>query len=318
LLWDLWHIVEIQKQSVLKFNSQFKKNIYINPQQNFSFFNWVFIKVADENKDTVIEHEINHSRLWHSLDIVFIKAVQCFLWFNPLVFYMEKQLRLQHEYEVDQKVLNRYKNITDYQQLLLHQVFDTEVNLITNHFNQSFLKNRFTMMTKKENKKSNPVLLAALLLTAVLAPLLFSCSMNASKEEISVPNPGTELKNTEEPKADENQNAMNTPEEETTFLVVEEMPQFPGGEQAMFQYIGKQLEYPEEAKRKGVEGRVFIEFIVEKDGSITNVHVMKGIGHGCDAAAKEVIENMPDWIPGKQRGKAVRVEYRMPLKFTLQ
>jgi len=317
-LWDLFLIIRICEQSTIKYKSHFSKNIYINSQQNFSFFSWVFIKESDADKSTVIEHEIGHSQLGHSFDIVFIKVIQIFLWFNPLVFYLEKQLRLQHEYEVDQKVLSKHINILEYQQLLLNQVFNTEINLVTNNFNQSFLKNRFTMMTKKESKKSNTVLLAALLLAVILTPLLFSCSMNFSKEEIGGPDPETELKNTEEPKADENQNTIKSTEEETTFLVVEEMPQFPGGEQAMFKYIGKQLEYPEEAKREGIEGRVFIEFIVEKDGSISNVQVMRGIGHGCDAAAKEVIENMPDWIPGKQRGKAVRVEYRMPLKFTLQ
>jgi TonB family protein len=317
-LWDLYLIIRICEQSTIKYKSHFSKNIYINSQQNFSFFSWVFIKESDADKSTVIEHEIGHSQLGHSFDIVFIKVIQIFLWFNPLVFYLEKQLRLQHEYEVDQKVLSKHKNILEYQQLLLNQVFNTEINLVTNNFNQSFLKNRFTMMTKKANKKPNPFLLVVLILAVLITPALISCSMNSSKEEMNEPALNTGVQKSEDVKADEIKEVVKNAVKEDAYVVVEEMPHFPGGEQAMYQYIGNKLEYPEEAKKEGIQGRVFIEFIVEKDGSITNVNVMRGIGHGCDAAIKEVIENMPDWIPGKQRGKSVRVEYRMPIKFTLQ
>jgi len=106
--------------------------------------------------------------------------------------------------------------------------------------------------------------------------------------------------------------------EEQIFLVVEEMPSFPGGEGEMYKYIGKNIEYPRMAKESGISGRVFVTFVVEKDGSVTDVQVLRGIGGGCDEEAVRVIESMPKWKPGKQRGKPVRVQYRMPIKFTLQ
>jgi protein TonB len=106
--------------------------------------------------------------------------------------------------------------------------------------------------------------------------------------------------------------------EEQIFLVVEEMPSFPGGEADMYKYIGKNIEYPRMAKESGISGRVFVTFVVEKDGSVTDVKVLRGIGGGCDEEAVRVIKSMPKWKPGKQRGKPVRVQYRMPIKFTLQ
>ena len=107
-------------------------------------------------------------------------------------------------------------------------------------------------------------------------------------------------------------------EEEQIFLVVENMPEYPGGEAEMYNFIGKHIEYPRIAKESGISGRVFISFVVERDGSVTDVHILRGIGGGCDDEAIRVIKAMPKWTPGKQRGKPVRVQYRMPIKFTLQ
>lgn len=107
-------------------------------------------------------------------------------------------------------------------------------------------------------------------------------------------------------------------EEEQIFLVVENMPEFPGGEAAMYKFIGNNIDYPRMAKESGISGRVFVTFVVERDGSVTDVQILRGIGGGCDEEAVRVIKAMPKWNPGKQRGKPVRVQYRMPIKFTLQ
>jgi len=107
-------------------------------------------------------------------------------------------------------------------------------------------------------------------------------------------------------------------EEKHIFLVVENMPEYPGGEAAMYKFIGANIEYPRMAKESGISGRVFVTFVVERDGSVTDVQILRGIGGGCDEEAIRVIEAMPKWSPGKQRGKPVRVQYRMPIKFTLQ
>ncbi len=106
--------------------------------------------------------------------------------------------------------------------------------------------------------------------------------------------------------------------EDKVFMVVEDDPTFPGGEGEMMKYIQEHLKYPDMAKEMDVQGTVHVSFTVEPDGSITNVRVLKGIGAGCDKEAKRVVQNMPKWEPGKQRGRKVRVNVKIPIRFTLQ
>jgi len=107
-------------------------------------------------------------------------------------------------------------------------------------------------------------------------------------------------------------------DEAEIFTVVESMPTFPGGMGALMKYLAQNIKYPPLAKESGIQGRVFINFVVEPNGSISNVKVLRGIGGGCDEEAVRVVKSMPKWSPGKQRGKPVRVSYNLPVKFTLQ
>jgi protein TonB len=95
------------------------------------------------------------------------------------------------------------------------------------------------------------------------------------------------------------------------------MPEFPGGYNAIPSYISKNIVYPEKAKKEKIEGRVFVNFIVEKDGKVSDVKVLRGIGGGCDEEAMRVVREMPDWTPGMQDGQAVRVSYNVPIVFAL-
>lgn len=102
------------------------------------------------------------------------------------------------------------------------------------------------------------------------------------------------------------------------FKVVEEMPEFPGGSAKLMEYIQKNIKYPMMARESDIQGRVFVNFVVEPDGSISNVAVLRGIGGGCDEEAVRVVNSMPKWKPGKQRGSAVRCAYTVPIIFKLQ
>jgi protein TonB len=114
--------------------------------------------------------------------------------------------------------------------------------------------------------------------------------------------------------------AQPEPKEEETkvFDVVEEMPQFPGGPSALFEYLSKNIKYPVVAEENGVQGRVIVTFVVERDGSITDVKVVKSVDPSLDKEATRVVKSMPHWIPGKQNGSAVRVKYTVPVTFKLQ
>jgi TonB family protein len=100
-------------------------------------------------------------------------------------------------------------------------------------------------------------------------------------------------------------------------VIMETLPEYPGGDEARLKFLRDNVVYPKEAREKRIEGTVYVNFIVGKDGSISNVKVARGIGGGCDEEAVRVVSMMPNWKPGKQRGKEVRVSYNMPVKFTL-
>ena len=107
-------------------------------------------------------------------------------------------------------------------------------------------------------------------------------------------------------------------EEPDNFTVVEYMPSFPGGDAELYKYLSKNIKYPKIAKQNGLEGKVFVQFVVNEDGSITDVQVMRDVGGGTGAEAVRVIKSMPKWTPGKQRGKPVKVRYTVPVNFKLQ
>ncbi len=105
--------------------------------------------------------------------------------------------------------------------------------------------------------------------------------------------------------------------EENVFFVVVVAPEFPGGKEALLIYLGENILYPQLARESNIQGTVFVTFIVEPDGSLSKVKVMRGIGGGCDEEAVRVVQAMPNWIPGTQRGKPVRVQFNLPVRFIL-
>ena len=107
-------------------------------------------------------------------------------------------------------------------------------------------------------------------------------------------------------------------EEAPIFIVVEAMPVFPGGEEKLYEYLFNNMKYPVMAKESQISGTVYVTFVIEQDGSVTAARLLRGIGGGCDEEALRVVRSMPKWKPGKQRGKPVRVQYNLPVKFILE
>jgi protein TonB len=136
------------------------------------------------------------------------------------------------------------------------------------------------------------------------------------KDDIKV---NLDVEVTEESKVEEIVVQAEQPKEETDeiFTVVEESATPKGGIQAFYKYVGEKIKYPAQARRMGIEGKVFVEFVINKDGSLTDVKAIKGIGAGCDEEAVRIIQSAPPWNPGKQRGKAVKQRYTLPIYFKL-
>lgn len=265
----------------------------------YSFLKWIFVdpELFDKTNDftAIVAHEKIHATEGHTYDLILAELLAIIQWFNPFAYLLKKTIKENHEYITDQEVISKHQDPKSYQLLLLEHSSIIKSNSLTHNFSYSLLERRLKMMKKSKHKLGFSLRLLAVV--SSLALIFFACS---SPEE-----------NTE------NSSEKAIVITEQVFIVVEQMPEYVGGEQAMYKFISEHINYPAQAKEEGIEGRVFISFIVETDGKISTVEILKGIGGGCDEEAMRVIEEMPNWNPGKQRGKNVRVQYRVPIKFTL-
>ena len=124
--------------------------------------------------------------------------------------------------------------------------------------------------------------------------------------------------NAQDKKVKKAQTHKDTTADDKVYKVCEQMPTYEGGDAALMKYIGENLKYPEEAKERGLQGRVVVGFIIEKDGSLTNFKVLRAVDRALDAEALRVVKGMPKWIPGRQNGQCVRVRYLLPIYICLQ
>ncbi|NVN95051.1 MAG: energy transducer TonB [Bacteroidetes bacterium] len=143
--------------------------------------------------------------------------------------------------------------------------------------------------------------------------------LSQSKEIISTTTfKGDDVNGVDPSELNTNQKIADDGGEGTPFTIVEQQPDFPGGEAEMKKFLLQNMKYPTMARESGIEGTVFVTFVVSKSGKISSIKILRGIGGGCDEEAIRVIKMMPEWKPGKQNGQAVPVQFNMPIKFSLQ
>ena len=269
----------------------------------FSFFGWIFLYLPglkDESRQEILKHEQTHARQWHSMDVILCELINIVCWFNPFAWLIKTEIRLNLEYLADNKVAETTSDCKLYQYHLLHLVNKNVQTSLCNNFNVSHLKHRIIMMNKKRTHTAGRIKYALFvpLAAAVLIASNISCISSEKQEEIS---------EKQESRAAEGE----------VFQVVEEMPEFPGGLGECMKWLGQNIKYPADAKEKGVQGRVIVQFVVEKDGTIVNAKVVRGVDPDLDAEALRVVNQSPKWKPGKQKGEAVRVKYTLPIMFKL-
>ena len=290
----------------------------------FSWMHYIVMNRSDyETYDAaILAHERGHIRLHHSWDLLLVDTLTALQWFNPAMWMLRSDLRAIHEYEADAAVLSQGINARQYQYLLITKAAGIGGYSLANGISHSTLKNRINMMLHTKSDRSRLLKLLALLPIVGIA-----LAVNAEKvvdvryDEPQKQNTKKKVKGVAEKKADtsETNTAVGTfePVQGDVFDVVEEMPQYPGGPQALFKFLGENVQYPAEAEKAGIQGRVIATFVVEKDGSISQPTIVKSVDPLLDAEAIRVISAMPNWIPGKQNGKVVRVKYTVPLSFNL-
>lgn len=332
--------IQIKGIIQLRRNSKSKGGIYFtqNTHHSFSFFGSIFIPESQKKDlNIILNHEMVHIEQGHSFDIIFFELLKVIFWFNPFNYLLKKELSRVHEFLVDQKLLEQDTDIEKYCEVLL-QNSSLKYMAIGNNFNHSLTKIRFIMMTKNNNRKWIPLKVLGMIMIMSASTLIFANQY--SKTEV-LPLNG-ELEQTEQ---------------DSTFKYqeIDVKPEFPGGMNELMQFLAKNTKYPELAKKTGTSGKVFIEFVINKKGKVTDVKVKQFTTstpveikedekvETVEENGKPVIENsniedrpehdaainslkeeairvvssMPDWSPGEKDGKKVRVSYIVPLNFKL-
>jgi TonB family protein len=321
----------------------------------YSFFKKIKLTGDIPGRDIIIRHEEVHAQQWHSADVLIIEAVMIVNWFNPVVYLYRFAIKHIHEFIADRQALKAGTNKADYALLLLSQTFNSPMHHLVNpFFNHSLLKQRIMMLQKSNSQR---IKLAKYCLSAPLFVLMLILSsatiynskavkvINNKAEEVFL-QPATSVIPDEEPEVvqrkavleiikpngtkvnardyilprstNSNVRTIDTiPNNSPVFTMVEQAPSFPGGDKAFSQFLNKNIRYPQEARKNNIQGRVVATFIVEPDGELTNIKVVRGIGSGANEESVRVLKMSPKWEPGVQNGRKVRVQYTVPIQFAL-
>ena len=337
----------------------------------FSWMRSIYISEADyeQNGRAILLHERAHIHLRHSLDILLLTLVEAVQWWNPVIYMLGRSLRNVHEYEADDHVLRQGVSLTDYQTLLVRKALADTAYAFANNFNRSHILKRIEMMKRPPSSPwlrakalyVVPLILFTLVVSAtpVIEPLLIVDGEEVDRDRVNQLQGDsiayvTVLKGVsatalygEKGRGGAVQIETKKRAEETpqgVFDIAEEMPRFPGGDAAFKQYMAHHVRYPKAAAENGVGGTVKVQFIVEPDGRITNVHAIDSPSGEADAeviaygasdrhpsqtdddegrralreAAEELYREMPPFEPGRQNGIPVRVQMTRAVNYSLQ
>ncbi len=275
-------------------------------RQAFSYFNFLILpnkKLDKEEYNMIYLHEKTHIQQRHTFDLLFLQILSAVFWFNPISWLLIQEMKLVHEYLADKSVIRKNGVKKQYFDLLLKESLNfTQINVV-NQFNYSPLKFRIMMM------KRTDVSLISRFAYLLLVPVLLGMSGFVFGQNTTNAKAKKEVKTVKGVK-------MLKPGNEV-FTIVDNPPEFPGGQSALMKFIGNKIEYPKGAIKEGVEGTVYVNFVVEKDGSITELSLARSVDSRLDKESIRVVKLMPKWNPGTQRGEKVRVKFTLPIAFKL-
>ncbi|OJX50989.1 MAG: hypothetical protein BGO88_07280 [Flavobacterium sp. 38-13] len=304
------------------------KKIQSNPKKKFeistlvlvkekivphTFLNYIFINKEDyENRNVEEElytHELTHVRQKHTIDVLVIEILKTLFWFNPILIFYKKAIQLNHEFLADAKVVKSYNNVPFYQNLLLEKASWNSNSYLASNLNFLVTKKRLIMMTKTTSKSR--ALLTKLSVLPILAGLIsFSCFETDNQKEVTEVVAKKQIIKAEEPTMGEQETQKvyeASPGKSDDGLSV---PKFPGGLQAFSKYVKKEYKIPSGFKGKG---NLIASFIVETDGSLSDIKIVKDLGKGTAEEFLRLLKTSPKWQPGTLNGKAVRVKYNVPI-----
>lgn len=296
--YSMWKLIGVKRATYLE---DYKgKDVYLLSSEDgttHSLFNRIYLHPSHEDyREIILEHEYAHCQSRHSWDLVLMALYKSLFWYNPAIYRWGKEMQLNHEYLADAHVLSSGVSPKTYGATLLALNFSHGGGSLVHAFNQPSSLRKRIVHFKHQNKFNMKHLL---LIPAVAAMAFATTSM------VSTNAPKQATKST-----------IHTPavegDEEGT------QPTYPGGKEALMNYLMTNLKYPKDLEKEGAEGKVFVNFTIAKNGVVKNVNVARSSGHeALDAEAVRVINNMQNWEPATQDGKKVAVEMTLPIVFKL-
>lgn len=282
----------------------------------YSFFGWIFIpedKYKEEGGKIILAHEQRHSEQWHSLDVLLSEMVCIICWINPFAWLLKKEIHINHEYIADDYVVQSGFNKKEYQYYLIgmkHPVM--AIANLYNNFSVLPLKKRITMLNKKRTSTAGKVKYLALLPLLTGLMLVNNIDVMARIGNNKMPESIPAIHKT-------TLTAPLPPEDEKVYDETPIAPEYPGGSQALMSYLAKTIKYPVEAIKNKEQGKVIVQFILDKEGNPTDFKVSQSVTPLLDAEALRVIKLIKKWKPGKlNNGESVRVRMTVPVFFRMQ
>ena len=302
-LWQLISIILLKNNSQTAYIHDTEVYVLTNDEGPFSFFNWIFINPERHKSDEIEEimmHELTHCQQFHSIDIILSELFCIVFWFNPFVWLLKREVRLNLEYLADNSVLANGKDNKVYQYHLLGLTYRKNVATISNNFNVLPIKKRIKMMNKKETKG---ILKAKYMLYIPLVAMLLAVSnIEAIARNVAKVTASVEIQ--QKPKKAPNQ----------VFTVVEVMPTFKGN---LYQWLSKNLRYPKDAVSRKEQGSVVVRFIITANGEVIQPEIVRSVTPSLDKEALRVVSKMPAWNPGRKGNKNVATKFMLPISFAL-
>jgi TonB family protein len=275
---------------LLKVLLSFWKSITSQTGGSYSFFGRIVVEegLTPDQESQIFAHEKAHQELGHSFDVLLLEVYKAIHWINPIVWFYTPSLKKVHEFQADQRVAQLGVNLHEYSLLLLSKTLKLQPSVLVNRFHQpSILKQRIIMLNRKSRNTRKYIYLLAIPLMAA-AVILSSCSKGAPDS----------ITQTGEVKADK-------------------QAEFPGGMEAMFAWMGENLNYPAYLKDQGVEGKVFVKFEVLTDGSLDSFDIKRSLHPDLDKLTIETLAKMPNWSPAMKDGGAIKQEMVLPVLYKI-
>ena len=327
LAYAIFGVIRLINLAQLSPKQSFKEYILVKVEKNqypFSFLNYLFwgnnLSLTEAEEQKIIQHELAHIKGKHSYDIILMELVCTVFWLNPFFFLFKKYLKEQHEYIADASVYRQGEK-SNYARLMVQNTLksldlgsgflpNTSIQLSHNFYQSPIIK-RLEMMNKQRTPIVKNVKLLAIIPAIALLGFLYSCNSVESTETI-----------VEDLVKKSDDDAMLVKKEkigeDETYEIVAHSAEPVGGYQVFYKYVAENLKYPEQAQRLGVQGKVYVQFVVEKDGTLTEAKVVRGIGAGCDKAALDIITNSDKWTsPINKDGEFVKQRIVLPINFKL-